>query len=442
MNTDAYRQMDRHALWHPYTKHSAQQEDPFPVIVRGQGIYLYDTDGQRYLDAISSWWACNLGHGHPRLIAAITRQAAELQHSILGNLSHPGAIQLANQLAALFPGSPRRTLFASDGASAIEAALKIAIQYWYNVGQPQRRRFVSLRGGYHGDTLGAVSIGRIDGFHRPFEPLLFPSLQAESPCCAQCEHGRDPEHCPLSCYASMERLIEEHGAELAAVIVEPLCQGAAGIRIYSPRYLTRLAAQCREHGILLIADEVAMGFGRTGKMFACEHAGIDPDITCLGKGLSSGYLPISATVVREKIFNTFHDRPTDHTLYHGHTFTGNPIACAVALETLRIYAEEQIVALAAQRGAELARQMETLCELPGVRNVRCLGMIGAVELGNSTDEAQGIRAAQAVRKYLFAQRMLLRPLGNVIYLMPPFIITPDELTATIQALRAAIVAPP
>jgi len=438
MTTDAYRQMDRRSVWHPYTTHSAQQEEQFPIMVRGEGIYLYDTDGQRWVDAISSWWACNLGHGNPRLIAAIQRQAGELQHSILGNLSHPRAIELAEQLAALFPRAPRRTLFASDGSSAVEAALKIAIQYWYNVGQPQRRRFVSLRGGYHGDTLGAVSIGRIEGFHRPFEPLLFPALQAEAPCCAQCAHGQNPANCPMTCFTSMQRLIEEHRAELAAVVVEPLCQGAAGIRIYAPRYLTRLAELCREHDILLIADEVAMGFGRTGKMFAVEHAGVDPDIVCLGKGLSGGYLPLSATVVQERIFNTFHDRPNNHTFYHGHTFTGNPIACAAALETLRIYAEENIVAQAAQRGKELAAQMVPLRELPGVRNIRCLGLIGAVELGSADDEAQGILAAQTVRKKLFAQRILVRPLGNVVYLMPPLIISPAELTTTIRALHDAI----
>ncbi|NVM57734.1 MAG: aminotransferase class III-fold pyridoxal phosphate-dependent enzyme [Desulfobacterales bacterium] len=233
IETDQYRKMDKRSIWHPYTRHSAAQTGAFPIITSGEGVYLFDTEGNQYLDAISSWWACNLGHSHPRLVEAIIRQARELQHSILGNLSHPRAIELATELVSLF-SDPCHVLFASDGASAVEAALKIAVQYWHNLGRSERNRFVSLDGAYHGDTLGAVSVGYMEGFHLPFKPVLFPGYRAESPCCGHCRHGKEPASCKQECFDSMLAIFEQHSEELAAVIIEPLCQGAAGMRIYSP----------------------------------------------------------------------------------------------------------------------------------------------------------------------------------------------------------------
>jgi adenosylmethionine-8-amino-7-oxononanoate aminotransferase len=428
-----YWAMDRRYLWHPYTRNSAMQGAPFPLITRGEGSYLFDGRGRRYLDAISSWWCCNLGHSHPRLVAAITRQTQTLQHSILGNLSHPAAIELAARLAALFP-APMRVFFSSDGASAVEAALKIAVQYWHNRGQPAKRRFAALQYGYHGDTLGAVSVGYLDAFHAPFRPLLFPALQAEAPCCGTCARGLTPERCGLPCFDSMRAIVERHAAELAAVIVEPLCQCAAGMRIYPAGYLRRLARLCARHGVLLIADEIAVGFGRTGRMFAFEHAGIAPDIVCLGKGLSGGCLPISATVVKTKIAATFTDTPVDRTFYHGHTFAGNPIAAAAGLETLAIYTEERIAAQAARKGRLLRDGLRRATPCPLVRNTRCLGMIGAVELRPRPGLPQRIQAA------LRRDGILIRPLGDVIYLLPP-LTTPDDLLAELaerftRAIRA------
>ena len=425
------------SLWHPYTKHSAHETGPFPLITRGEGVYLFDTDGKRYLDAISSWWACNLGHGHPRLVAAIRKQAGELEHSILGNLSHPRAIELADRLAALFPGSPRRVFFAGDGASAVEAALKIAVQYRHNTGRPEKNRFASLKNAYHGDTLGAVSVGYLDSFHKPFKPVTFPVHQADSPCCAACEFGRTPDTCDLDCFVSMKTTVEENADELAAVIVEPLCQGAGGIRIYAPKYLTALRALCDEHDVLLIADEIAMGFGRTGRMFACEHAGIEADIVCVGKGLSGGCLPISATVAKETIYETFEDTPEDHTFYHGHSFAGNPIAAAAALAALDVYEEEDIVGRAAALGEVLCGEMTRLAELDAVKNVRCLGMVGAAELADGPDKT-GAERAQLVRAELLEQGILLRPLSNVVYLMLPLVTPEDVLREAVSALGAAI----
>jgi adenosylmethionine-8-amino-7-oxononanoate aminotransferase len=412
---------------------SALKED-FPVITRGKGVYLYDTDGTRWLDAISSWWACALGHGHRRVVDAINRQARELQHSILGNMSHRRAIELASMLVRLFPDTRRRVLFASDGASAVEAALKIALQYWHNTGKPQKTRFVSLKNAYHGDTLGAVSVGKLEQFHKQYNPLLFPVFRAESPCCGTCIHGKKPATCRVECFDSMETILRKHSKQIAAVIVEPLCQAAAGMRIYSPEYLRKLAFLCRKYGVLLIADEIAVGYGRTGKMFAFEHARIDPDIVCVGKAMSAGYLPISATVVKEKVFKTFKDNTSDRTFYHGHTFAGNPIACVAAIETLKIYKNEKIVGRAAESGRLLARELSKLRGLPKVADVRCLGMIGAVEFAGP----KGSFMAQYVRKELLKKKILVRPLGNVVYLMPPLNMPRTILSSTVQALRDVV----
>ncbi|MHB8951360.1 MAG: adenosylmethionine--8-amino-7-oxononanoate transaminase [Pirellulaceae bacterium] len=428
--TELLRQRDREVLWHPYTRQSAFDGTDFPVIARGEGIYLYDTDSRQYLDAISSWWACNLGHSRPELVDAIRRQAGILQHSVLGNMSHPCAIELAERICSLFPDR-RRVFFSSDGASAVEAGLKIAAQYWHNVGHPEKCRFVSLEGAYHGDTLGAVSVGFMESFHRPFQSLVARSLQAEAPCCGTCKYGRNATDCELECFESMRAILSEHAGALAAVIVEPLCQGASGMRIYSPRYLAALGKLCKEKNVLLFCDEIAVGLGRTGKMFASEHANVLPDILTIGKGLSGGYLPISATVVTDAIYQTFHDTPSDNTFYHGHTFAGNPIAAAVSLEVLDIYRREGIVERAAASGNTLADAMQAVANLDGVSNVRCLGMIAAAQLSNSD-------IVQRARKWLLDQGILVRPLGNVIYLMLPLITSEQVIRATVDQLVRAI----
>lgn len=434
--SEKYREIDRRYLWHPYSGYSAIQEDDFPVIVRGRGPWLYDADGKKYFDAISSWWCCNLGHGHPRLVRAIKGQAAKLQHSILGNMSHPPAIELAEELGKLFVGK-KRVFFSSDGASAVEAAIKIAFQFWHNTGQPRRNRLVSLENAYHGDTLGAVSAGYLPRFHAPFKPLLFPVLRAKSPDCPGCPHKHADGRCNCECFASMEGIIEKRHEQIAAVIFEPLCQCAAGMRMYPPLYLSKLARLCRAHRILMIADEIAVGFGRTGEMFAFEHSGIDPDIVCLGKSLAGGYLPISATIVREGIFNSFRD--TNHTFYHGHTFAGNPIAATAALEVLKIFKEERIVESARRKGELMRKEMDRLQSSPGVKNTRFLGMIAALELAG---EKVGAARAQEIKKRMTHKGVLIRPLGNVIYLMPPLVTPDDILKRTIDLLANTLVITP
>lgn len=424
------------SIWHPYTRFSALQGGPLPVITHGEGAFLYDDQGRKYLDAISSWWACNLGHGHPRIIEAIIRQTRELQHSILGNLSHPRAIELASKIDGLFPDD-RRVMFASDGSCAVEAALKIALQYWYNIGKAEKTKFVALDFAYHGDTLGAVSVGYLEHFHKPFKSALFPVFQAPSPCCGTCAFHQPAPECLKECFDTMRMIVKEHAHELAAVIIEPMCQGSGGMRIQHPEYLRRLAQLCREEGVLLIADEIAMGMGRTGKMFACDHAGVLPDIVCLGKSLSAGYLPISAAVAKTSLYETFSDKPDDHTFYHGHTFAGNPIAAAAAIETLRVYEEEGIVAQSAAMGKVLAEELASLAVLPGVRNIRSLGMIGVVELEDDK-EGLGTRRAIRVRDRLRENGILLRPLGPVIYVMPPLVTPEPVLRYLVQALGKVI----
>ncbi|MBU0678526.1 MAG: adenosylmethionine--8-amino-7-oxononanoate transaminase [Verrucomicrobia bacterium] len=412
-------------IWHPYTKHSDAERGDLPVMVRGEGVYLFDAEGRGYVDLTSSWWSCALGHSHPRITAAIKRQADLLHHSILGNMSHEPALELAEMIVKLMPDDRRHVHFASDGASAVEAALKIAIQYWQNRKVEGRMKFASLREAYHGDTLGTVSLGYIEAFHHPFRDVLNRAFSIPVP---------PYDSSPDDALAQARHLFEESGHELAALVVEPLCQGAAGMRIYSADFLRSLDSMCREYGVLLIADEIATGFGRTGKMFAFEYAGIDPDIVCLGKALSAGALPISATVVKDSIYETFSDAGDDHTFYHGHTFAGNPLACAAAIEAQKIYAEESIAAKAAILGSMMQERVMPLEAAEAVGNVRCLGMIAAIELAGEGASAD----ARRIRDELLKKGYLIRPLGPVIYLMPPLNTPPEILEEAIGDLKSAI----
>ncbi len=421
---------DASHIWHPYTRFSAV-EAGLPTIVRGEGCYLEDADGRRYFDAVSSWWACSLGHSHPRIVRAIQQQAEQLQHSILGNLSHPPARELAEKLAHLMPTPDRHVLFASDGASSVEAALKVALQYAHQTGRPKRTRFVSLKEAYHGDTLGAIGVGYLEEFHRLLRPALNEAWRLEVPRCNGCQ---DPA-CDAPCFAGVADWIAAHQDEVAAVIVEPLCLGAAGMIMYGPGYLRQLATTCREWAIPLIVDEIAMGFGRTGRMFAFEHAGIDPDMVCVGKALTAGYLPMSGLIVRDDIYATFSDMPADHTFYHGHTWSGNPIAAAAALETLAVYEEEQLVAQAAEHGTRLREELDVLSDLPAVREVRGLGLIGVVEL---VDDDATPPLPRRVQHALRERGYLLRPLGSVIYLMPPLNTPFQDIRQAITAIKESI----
>jgi len=413
----------KNKIFHPYTPFSAIEKG-FPNIVRGEGITLFDDKGRGYVDIVSSWWACALGHSHPDIVEAIQKQTTVLQHSITGSLTHPGVLELAGKLANLMPSPDRHTLFASDGCSAVEAALKIAIQYGYNTGRPEKNRIIGMDQGYHGDSLGALGAGFIDGFHKPFkhavlhhETLPFPAPTADDP------DGFEPGR----------TVIKRQTDQLAAVIVEPLCQGSAGMRIYPAGYLKKLADCCAANDVLVIIDEIAMGFGRTGKRFAFNHADIDPDLVCVGKALTAGTMPLSACIVKDEIYNTFSDENKDHSFYHGNTFAGHPIGCAAALAALEIYEAEHTVERAAEMAEKMKRWMQPMAEMECVLDLRFLGMIGVVELKPETKPF-----IEKIKTFLMEQGYLFRPLGTVFYLMPPLVIRDEELKAAVDALRTSI----
>ena len=413
----------KNQIFQPYTPFSAIEKG-FPNIVRGEGIYLFDDQDRRYVDIVSSWWACALGHGHPKVVGAIQNQAAVLQHSITGSLTHPSVLELADRLAHLMPSPDRHSVFASDGCSAVEAALKIAIQYWCNIGQPEKFWIIGMDQGYHGDSLGALGAGFVDGFHKPFERAVTHHAKLPFPVPSE----SDPDG-----FEPSRKVIERHAGKLAAVIVEPLCLGSAGMKIYPAGYLTKLADCCAANKVLLIVDEIAMGFGRTGKRFAFNHADIDPDMVCVGKALTAGYMPLSACIVKDKIYNTFSDTPVDHTFYHGNTFAGHPIGCAAALAALDIYEAEDTVARAAELAEKMKQWMLPIADLSCVKELRFLGLIGVVELKSKFSPL-----VAKIKQHLFEQGYLFRPLGTVFYLMPPLVISEKELKAAIDALNQSL----
>jgi adenosylmethionine-8-amino-7-oxononanoate aminotransferase len=412
-------------LWHPYTRLSAVREDGVPVIARGEGSWLIADDGTRFFDGTSSWWCANLGHNHPRVVEAIRVQAGLLDHSILGHLAHPGALALAQRLATAMPSPDRKTLFASDGSTAVESALKVAVACWRNRGRPEKSGFASLERPYHGDTVGAMSVGALPDFHAPYADLLFPVRTLPVPA---------DEPAVADALRRAREVLAPAATRLAAVVVEPLVQGSAGMRIYPAAYLRGLADLCRELELLLIVDEIAMGFGRTGRRFAFEHAGIDPDLVCLGKGLSGGALPISALVARASIWADFSDSPAaDRTFYHGHTYGGNPIACAAALAAWEVYQAEAIPERVDRLSALWRAAEPELLRLPGVRATRRLGFVWVVE--RSPDRAAD---APALRRRCRDLGLLVRPLGEVVYLLPPLITPEAELGWAVDRLAEAL----
>ncbi|MDA1044169.1 MAG: adenosylmethionine--8-amino-7-oxononanoate transaminase [Verrucomicrobia bacterium] len=410
-------------IWHPYTKFSALSAGLPPAIVRASGCYLHDADGNRYFDAVSSWWCAALGHSHPAIVNAISTQCETLQHSILGGMTHFPAQELARALVELMPDLARHVHFASDGACAIEVALKVALQYAYHRGEPARTKFLSLNHSYHGDTLATVSLGFLDDFHKPFASMRLPGAQIPVP-----PYDGTYE----ACLEDARRLFEEHRDVLAAVVVEPLCQCAAGMRIYDAEYLKQLYTMAHASGALFIVDEVATGFLRTGSMFAFMQADIDPDIVCVGKAVTGGSLPLSAAIVKDAIYATFSDEgDADNTFYHGHTYAGNPIACAAALAALAEYDKAPIRENVRRLSAQMAEGIEAMRAIEGVRNVRTLGVIGAVECATAD-------MAKRAQEHMREGGYLLRPLGPVIYLMPPLITAKTELQAMLRDLKASL----
>ena len=432
--------LDLQHVWHPFTPMHLWLEETPLVIDRAEGCWLYDEDGNRYLDGNSSLWVNVHGHRKPELDAALKAQIDKVAHTTYLGLANPAAGELAARLVELAPPGLAKVFFSESGASAVEVALKIAFGYWRNLGQEQRTLFVSMDGAYHGDTLGAVSVGHMEDFHDKYRPLLFPTDAFAQPYCYRCPLGLTYPSCDLACADTLEDVLARHGDRVAAVIVEPLVQGAAGIITAPDGHLARVAEIARRHGTLLIVDEIATGFARTGALFACELEGVSPDLMTIGKGLTGGYLPMSATLATQAIFDAY--AQARDTFFHGHSYSGNPLTAALALANLDLFAAENTVARAHALGEELEAELKTLAELAHVGNVRRRGIMAGVELvaDRATREPYdpALRIGAAVCRRARDLGLVIRPLGDTIVVMPAPVMTGEELRFLVAALGRAI----
>jgi adenosylmethionine---8-amino-7-oxononanoate aminotransferase len=422
-------QLDQDHLWHPFTQQQGWSEEEPLMIERAEGSHLIATDGRRYIDGTAALW-CNIhGHRHPAIDGAVREQLDRVAHSTMLGLSHPGAAELAARLIEIAPAGLSRVFYSDSGSTAAEIALKMAFQYQHQRGGEHTRRttFVHLRDAYHGDTIGSVSVGGIDLFHSTYRPLLFDTLAAEP--------GDE---------ADLERILSAYAEEVAAVIVEPLVQGAAGMIVHPPGYLRAVRELCDRHGVLLIADEVATGFGRTGTMFACEREGVAPDLMCLAKGITGGYLPLAATLTTEAIYDGFLGAPREQrTFFHGHTYTGNPLACAAALANLDVFESERTIERLQPQIALLERRLEGVAAMPEVVEVRRCGFMTGIDLGeHDPEQRMGHRVTLAARE----RGAIVRPLGDTVVLVPPLSIAADELEGlidiTVDSIQAAVASAP
>ncbi len=431
---DRLKAWDHAHLWHPFTPLADWEASDPLIIERAEGVYLYDSEGRRYLDGVSSLW-CNVhGHRHPALDSALKGQIDRVSHSTLLGVTHPSAIELARRLVERAPEGLTRVFFSDDGATAVEVALKMAFQYWRQKPDPEplRTRYLALGGAYHGDTLGDASLGGLSQFHEMFRPLLFPVLRSPQPYCYRCPLGLERPSCAMACLAEVGKILEAHPGEVAAVVVEPLVQGAAGMVVQPEGYLAGLRDLTRRHDTLLIADEVAVGFGRTGSLFACEREGVAPDFLCLAKGLTGGYMPLAATLTTEAIHAAFRGTAAEgKTFYHGHTYAGNPLGAAVALANLQVFEDERTIENLAPKIARFRDRLAPLADHPHVGDIRQVGLLAGIELvlDKATkaeygwDRQVGAKVCRRAR----LEGLLIRPLGDVIVLMPPLAIDGDEV---------------
>ena len=446
MNPDV-RRWDVEHLWHPFTQMAEYARIEPLVVVAAEGNYLVDDRGRRLFDATSALWCNLLGHRVPEIDVAIRDQLGRFAHSTLLGATHPGAAELARRLTEVAPPGLDHVFFSDDGATAVEAALKIAFQYrLLTEGREAAARsvFLSLDDAYHGDTLGAAAVGGVALFHETFRPILLRTLKAPSPYCYRCPVGKQPGSCSIDCADEVEAVLAREAGRVCAVIAEPRVQAAAGMIVHPPGYLRRLADSCRRHGALLILDEVATGFGRTGTLFACQQEGVVPDLLCLAKGLTGGYLPVAATLATDSVYHAFLGRYEEYRhFFHGHTYTGNPLGCAAALATLRLLADGRVVAAVEGKARVLREALEPVARHPNVGDVRQAGLMCGVELVADRQTKvrfpAGDRVGYALCLALRDRGFLLRPLGDVIVLMPPLSSTEDELRRLAQALHGVLV---
>ena len=432
---------DRAVVWHPYTQMKTRPE---PLAIdRGDGVYLYTEDGHRVLDGISSWWVNIHGHSHPRLNQALADQAERIEHVIFASATHRPAVDLAERLVSALPAGLTRIFYSDNGSTAVEVAVKLALQYWSNQGQPGRQRIVALHHAYHGDTVGAMSVSEDSVFTRPFAPLLFSVDRVDPPYCYRCPLGLQRESCHIDCLGDLERTLEARGDTVAAVLVEPMLQGAGGMIMWPAEFLAGVRKLCDRFGVLMIADEVLTGFGRTGRMFACEHGPVTPDVICLSKALTAGYLPLAVTAVTDAVYDAFLSDDHSKTFFHGHSFTANPLACAVAIASFDLFAENEVLARISRLEAQLREGLAPLSSLPVVGEVRVLGGVGAIELvsDKGTKSAGGYldQIGPRLSSAFLDRGLLLRPLGNILYFMPPYVITDDEVDWVIEQIGDVLV---
>ena len=419
--------LDKQRVWHPYTEMSRYREQVEPLVIEAaRGSRLRDADGREYIDGNASWWTCTLGHAHPRLVSALTRQAEVLGHTALAGIAHENASELAEALCAVAPAGLEHVFYSDDGSTSVEVAMKLCIQYWVQNGKPKKIRFVALEDAFHGETLGVTALGGVEVFRKPFQDVLLDCMHVPPP-----RYPNDPDQA----FAALEKVVSENVDTLAAVVLEPLVQGAAGMVMYDAEYLRHARALCDRHDVFLVCDEVFAGYGRTGKMWASDHAGISPDVLCTAKGFTGGLMPMAATLATQRIFDGFLGA-AERAFYYGHTFCGNPLGSAVAREVLRIFEDEQVLAGIEPRHAKIAGAFDALGALPGVERTRSLGMIGALDLGGEA----GYLADAGWRVFELARSRgaYLRPLGNVVYVTPSLNIPEDDLDRLLAILAECV----
>jgi len=440
---ESWMQRDLAVLWHPCTQMKDHEQLPLIPIRRGEGVWLEDFDGKRYIDAVSSWWVNVFGHSNPRINQRIKNQLDQLEHVMLAGFSHQPVVELSERLVALTPPGLERVFYTDNGSTGIEVALKMSFHYWRNSGQPAKQRFVTLTNSYHGETVAAMSVGDVALFTDTYKPLLLDTIKVPSPDCYLRPEGMSWEEHSRNMFAHMERTLVEHHREIAAVIVEPLIQGAGGMRMYHPIYLKLLREACDRHNVHLIHDEIAVGFGRTGTMFACEQAGITPDFLCLSKALTGGSLPMAAVLTTDNLYQAFYDDySTLRAFLHSHTYTGNPLACAAALATLDIFRDDDVIARNRGIASVMGALAAPLSDHPHVADVRQAGMVVAFELsrdGNKrTPFDPALRLGLHAYKAALKRGVVLRPLGDVLYWMPPYCVDDEQLELLEHTTLAAI----
>ncbi|PPD49418.1 MAG: adenosylmethionine--8-amino-7-oxononanoate transaminase [Methylotenera sp.] len=418
------------SVWHPCTQMKQHEQFPLVPISRGDGIWLVDEDGNRYLDAVSSWWVNLFGHNNTRIKDAIKLQLDTLEHVMLAGFTHEPVVALSEKLAKLT--GLGHAFYGSDGASATEIALKMSFHYWRNTGKPNKTKFVSLQNSYHGETLGALGVTDVAIFKDTYAPLLMQSAQMPSPDFRLAKTGESAENYAMRCADVLENYLAAHHHEIAAFIIEPLVQCAAGMGMYHPAYITRAREICTQYKVHLIADEIAVGFGRTGTMFACEQANIKPDFICLSKGITGGYLPLSAVLTTDEVYQAFYDDSTIRGFLHSHSYTGNPLACSAALATLAIFESDNVLQTNLEKAAAIWAKMQVLTDLP-IKHLRHQGMIFAFDV-----VTQNAQFSKQCYQAALQQNLLIRPVGNTVYFMPPYTITFDEINTMVTAAYQAV----